>query len=371
MTPSDCLSAGCRIWTAFLKAGALMTVPAVALATVDPKVSMSVSSVPDTVTVSTSSTQQTPVTYVAYLVTINGSSNDENLLQVDATVSVTSGLTPAVIQDSGVNPALPNGCTVAPGGGSLSCALGTLPRGAVLTFPVIVAVPQYAVEPVANQSITLSLHATFREGNSTGASGNSLAELDASANTPVAAQSDSSLKSVVIKAGGNVHTGGNGIPKASDVYTTAVAFQALSANFSLVTITETPFLPAQQALCIGGRHFGTCHSTLLFAPDVDYTLSGGFLSEIIRVHPANFVNGAKMATVIWEYVPTDANGAPAGSATSVSLCSSPTTPRTDGIPCQTGPVICYKKTTPGWTLELDGVCEWKFINTRNGLMRGY
>jgi len=102
-----------------------------------------------------------------------------------------------------------------------------------------------------------------------------------------------------------------------------------------------------------------------------YALNAGFLTEIIRVHPDNFKNGAKMDTVIWEYIPTDANGAPAGAATNVSLCSGPTTPRSDGIPCQTAPVLCYKKSTPGWTAELDGVCEWKFINTRNGFMRGY
>jgi hypothetical protein len=368
MRSSRRISAGFRTWVG---AAALIATSAVALAaTVDPKVSMSTSSVPETVTVSASSTQQTPVTYVAYLVTINGSSNDENLFQLDGTVTVTSGLTAAVIQGSAVNPALPAACTVAPGGASLSCAFGTLLRGAVLKFPIIVAVPQYNAAPVANQSITLSLHATFREGNSTGASGTSLADLNATANTPVAPQSDSSVQTVVVKAGGNVHTGGNGIPKTNDVYTSAVAFQPLTANYSLVTINEAPFSPSEAALCIGGGHFKTCFSTLLFAPDVVYS-SGGYLTEIIRVHPDNFKNGAKPETVIWEYTATDANGAPTGAATTVSLCSSPTTPRTDGIPCQAGPVVCYKKSTPGWTLELDGVCESKFINIRNGLMRGY
>jgi hypothetical protein len=371
MKLSHRFSAGYRNWAGLLSAAVLMmTAPAVTLAaTVDPKISMPASSVPDTVTVSTSSTQQTPVTYVAYLVSLNnGGGSEINQLQIDATTSVTSGLTPAVIQDSSVNPALPSACTVA--GTSLSCVFGTLPPGAVLSFPVIVAVPQYVAAPVANQSITLSLHASFREGKSGSASENSLGELNTTVNTPVAAQSDSSLKSVVIKAGGNVHTG-SGIPKPTDVYTSAVAFQALSADYSLVTITESPFAAPQVPLCVGGRHFNTCHSTLLYAPDVVYALNGGFLTETIRVHPANFVKGAKMNTVIWEYIPTDANGVPTGAATNVGLCSSPTTPRTDGIPCQTGPVLCYKKTTPGWTPELDGVCEWPFINNRNGLMRGY
>jgi hypothetical protein len=349
----------------------LMGVPMIALATtVDPKITMPASSVPETVTVSTSSTQQTPVTYVAYLVTFNnGGGSDINQLQIDAATSVTSGLTTAVIQGSSVNPALPSACVVS--GTSLSCAFGTLPPRATLTFPIIVAVPQYAAAPVAGQSITLSLHATFREGKSTTASGNSLGELSTTVSTPVAAQSDSSLKSVVVKAGGSFFTGGNGIPKTSDVYTSSVAFQPLSANFSLVTIDESAFAPSQTALCVGGRHFNTCFSTLLFAPAVVYAQNAGFLTETIRVHPANFVSGAKMNTVIWEYIPTDDNGVPAGAATPVSLCASPTTPRTDGIPCQRGPVLCYKKSTPGWTPELDGVCEWSFLNTRNGFMRGY
>jgi hypothetical protein len=349
----------------------LAGVPLVAsAATVDPKISMPASSVPETVTVSTSSTQQTPVTYVAYLVTLNnGGGSDINLVQLDAATSVTSGLTPALIQGSSVNPALPSACAVS--GTTLDCAFGTLAPGAVLSFPVIVAVPQYATTPVANQSITLSLHASFREGKSNNASDNSLGELSTTVQTPVAPQSDSSLKSVVVKAGGSFFTGGNGIPKPVDVYTSSVAFQPLAATFSLVTITESPFEPSQSALCVGGRHFKTCHSTLLFAPQVLYALNAGFLTETLRVHPSNFVNGAKMNTVIWDYVPTDGAGLPAGAPTTVGLCASPTTPRTDGIPCQSGPVLCYKKSTPGWTPELDGVCEWKFLNTRNGFMRGY
>jgi hypothetical protein len=368
MRSSRRISAGFRTWVG---AAALIATPAVALAaTVDPKISMPASSVPDTVTVSASSTQLTPVTYVAYLVSFNnGGGSEVNLLQIDANTSVTGGLTAAVIQDSSVNPALPTACVAA--GTTLNCSFGTLPPGAVLSFPVIVAVPQYTGAPVAGASITFSLHATFREGKSTSATANSLGELNTTVNTPVAPQSDSSLKSVVVKGGGNFHTGANGIPKTTDVYTSAVAFQPLSANYSLVTINEAPFPAADAALCIGGGHFKICYSTLLFAPDVVYAVNGGYLTETLRMHPDNFKNGAKPETVIWEYTATDANGAPTGAATTVSLCSSPTTPRTDGIPCQVGPVVCYKKSTPGWTLELDGVCESKFINTRNGLMKSY
>jgi hypothetical protein len=366
------LRAACAELGTFAGAIALLAASAGALAaTVDPKISMPAQSVPETVTVSNSTSQQTPVTYVAYLVSLNnGGGSDINQLRIDATSSVTAGLTAAVIQSQTVNPAMPSQCTVVDAT-HLSCNFGTIPPGAVVSFPVIVAVPQYAGAPVANQSITLSLHSSFREGKSGSASNNSLGELDTTVNTPVAAQSATSLKSVVIKAGGNFFTGGNGVPKTGDVYTSNVAFAALAANFSLVTIDETPFETASFGSCVGGKHFRTCFATKLFAPDVDYSSSGGFLTEVIRVHPDNFKSGFKAETVLYEYTPTDSNGNASGAAQIVGLCANATSPRTDGIPCQTAPVKCYKKSTPGWTADLDGVCEWTFINTRNGFMRGY
>ena len=46
------------------------------------------------------------------------------------------------------------------------------------------------------------------------------------------------------------------------------------------------------------------------------------------------------------------------------MCASPTTPNTNGTPCQTIPVVCAKKND-------GGVCEWTFINLKNGFQRGY
>ena len=79
----------------------------------DPGLGFGVVSVPETVTVSTSTTQLTPSTNVAYLITFNnngGSAVQSTLVfgQLNATV----GLTGAAILDGTANPALPTQCTV-------------------------------------------------------------------------------------------------------------------------------------------------------------------------------------------------------------------------------------------------------------------
>ena len=189
----------------------------------------------------------------------------------------------------------------------------------MLTFPLIVKAPQYVVGgSTENQKLTLSTTSTHREGNST--TGNSITTLTATVDTPVAAQSATSMKSVVVKTG-SFFTGGNGIPKSTDVYTSKVDFPLLEGGvtYSLVTIEETGFA---DSLCIGGKHFNTCFVTNLFAPDVVYTT--GFLTKTIRVHPNNFRAGAanKMATVIWEYKANDASGNPIGNWILIGQCAS-------------------------------------------------
>jgi hypothetical protein len=348
-------------------------------ATVDPKITMPAVSVPETVTVSNSSSQDTPNTYLAYLVSfVNGGGSDINQVRLDGGITVTGGLTAALIDS--VSTVLPGGCTLAATSDSFSCSFGTQKPGWRVDFPVIVKVPEYKQTFGLNESITLTLNSSFREGKSGTASPSSLGTLQTVAVTPVAQESPSSMKSIVLlKNEENLFfTGGKGVPKATnagDVYTTLVNFAPLLTGpiFSRVEITEAEFVEAFFGTCSGGGHFKKCHSTLLRAPDVDYEGTTKYLTETIRVHPDNFVKNAKMSTVIWEYTPTDANGValPGVDPTIVGMCGSLTTPRSDGIPCQTGPVVCYKKSTPGWTPELDGVCEWRFINLRNGFQRGY
>jgi hypothetical protein len=343
--------------------------------TTDPKISLSIASVPETVTISESQ-QQTPKTYVVYeLRLLNGGGSDINLVKIDASVAVSANLSPALIE-AAANTGLPTACTIAPSQTAVNCDFsGTAyPSGAELFVPVVVTVPQYlALPPTGNEKLTLSASSTFREGKSINASSSSVGALTALRDTPVAELAFDSLKSAVIKQGGQFFTGKNGLPSAADPFNTRVQFAELPVNYSRVEITEQPFASAADvAKCIGGKHFVTCYSTLLYAPDVVYTSAGGYLTEVIRIHPSNFSKpAAQMDSVLWYYIPTDST-----TEYPIGFCASATTPNpanSDGVyvPCQTKPVFCYKKSTPGWTPELDGVCEWTFINRSNGFIKGF
>jgi hypothetical protein len=313
----------------------------------------------------------TPLTtYVAYLVNVsNEGGNTINNIRFTAQTSVTDPAEKAVFSTAeGASCVTTNVDKTA-----IECTIGQLTAGQpaptiALFFLAPAKVVNGLADGVGTDAVNLSGTTIYGEGF-----GGLNSPPDNSINpwTPVQAvvlgtDNPTLVKSAVPKSGGLFFTGAGGVPTANppDLYASSVKLDPLN-TFAVLKIEETP-LPATDATCLGGNHFVTCHTTLFTAPQVLYSPGTGFLTEIIRVHKDNFAKGAKLDTVIWEYTPTDANGAPVGAVQTVSLCASPTAPRSDGVPCQTGPVVCYKKNQP-----LADICEWTFINTRNGLMRGY
>jgi hypothetical protein len=315
-------------------------------------------------------------TFVGYAIslgnTAGGTATATNTsLTVTATASDTQEVVKLVLNSDLV---LPAGCT-ATAVNSFTCNVGQLKAGQSFpTFQVFFRAPTKVVNgsfddvdpnsTADNDYVNINLTWFYAErtnhlNTNTNSSGSAT-----DASVLIGTPNPTVVKSTLLKSGGLYFTGIGGVPTSADVYASNVKFDPLSA-FAVLTLQETPF-PTTDAKCLGGGHFKTCYDTLLTAPQVLYSPGAGSVTEIIRVHPDNFAKGAKMSTVIWEYTPTDAFGAPAGATSTVELCASPTTPRSDGLPCQTGPVLCYKNNSP-----LAGICEWTFINTRNGLMRGY
>lgn len=339
--------------------------------TTDPQIRLNVSAVGTQVTVSASSTQDTPdKTYVAYVVQfVNGGGSElrQTVLRLAASASDPSQLSAPLIQPQSVNPDLPAACSVAPDGKSAICdfSAAPIPSGDSFQFPVIVSAPQFAGTPVTGLSISLVAEGSFREGKSGTASDNSLGYTSGSASHSVTPLAADSVDSVVVKTGGKLFTGAKGIPTKLDTQSTEVTFPALtSVNYDLVNITETAVSGAYANTCAGDRYFRTCFETSLSAPGVDYGVSGLYLTEVIRAHPDNILKSAsQMSRLVWFYTPTGSS-----TATPIGQCASSTSPRTDGLPCQVGPGICYTKQTAP-SAALIGVCEWTFINTRNGLIR--
>jgi hypothetical protein len=354
---------------------ALLFVGSAIAQTVDPQIKFtSTSSTPASVTVGDSST---PVTYSAYFATLkNGGGSELNQVKIKFTTSVTAKLTNAVVV--GTYPA----ATCSPLTATstvIECDFGSgyAPGSEISTPAIIVRTPSFIGTPTAGeqaaQKIFVDVTATFREGKSTSASPSSLGFTRApQIVTPVAPFSDT-LDSLVIKGGGQFFTGKNGAPNATDKQTTVVNFPPLpSIDYETIKIEEKAITEGDSlSQCTVLDVFSTCYATFLTAPAVIYGVADGHLSEKIRVFKSSLLKGAatRLDTVTWYYTPTDASGTPLNVApTPIGICESGPTPRTDGIPCQTKPVICFKNNTAP-TPDLVDVCEWEFINRSNGMIR--
>ena len=55
------------------------------------------------------------------------------------------------------------------------------------------------------------------------------------------------------------------------------------------------------------------------------------------------------------------------TSTNVEACTNGTI-NGNGVPCILS-AQCYKRSTSGWTADLDGDCEWILINGENGTLK--
>src|SRR5262249_7009016 len=88
--------------------------------------------------------------------------------------------------------------------------------------------------------------------------------------------------------------------------------------------------------------------------------SPAYLTITLREDASNIKSGTKIGSVPIVYV--DASNV----AHTLSDCASPTTPRSDGIPCIAKRTYYKNSSVPGWTADLDGDFEWIILNTVNG-----
>ena len=161
------------------------------------------------------------------------------------------------------------------------------------------------------------------------------------------------VRSALPKSGGRLFTGSGGISTGSDKFATAVVVPA-AASYTTAVISEAldPVLPAG-VNC--NSNFRTCYRS-------DITIPGTFspyLTIVLRQDVSTILNGTRIESVLIKYTG-------AGGTVFVGDCASPTTPRSDGIPCLAQRVHYRNSKVPGWTPELDGDFEWTLINLGNG-----
>lgn len=157
------------------------------------------------------------------------------------------------------------------------------------------------------------------------------------------------VKTAVQRTGGTVFTGSGAVPTTDDRFTTAVAVPA-SPTYTTAQIQEE----LESQFC--SNNFSDCYRT-------DVTIPGVFspyLTIVLRQDKSTILKGAKIEGVLVKYFADD------GSFHFVGDCASPTTPRSDGLPCVARRTHYSSSSVPGWTPDLDGDFELVLINLKNG-----
>ena len=156
------------------------------------------------------------------------------------------------------------------------------------------------------------------------------------------------VKSAVPKGGASLFTGSGGVSSSADPFATTVVVPA-GTTFTTAEVSEAP----DSINCT--NNFSACFRS-------DITIPGTFspyLTIMLRQDVSTILKGTKIESVLIEYTGP-------GGTVFVGDCASPTTPRSDGIPCIAKRTYYKSSRTPGWTAELDGDFEWTLINLKNG-----
>ena len=129
-------------------------------------------------------------------------------------------------------------------------------------------------------------------------------------------------------------------------------------TFSIAELLESDVTSKINCTSLG--NFNRCFAVAVTIPDIVFTpASGSFMTFVLRADASNIKYGTKINNVLIQY--DDGS-----SVHNVGACASPTTPRSDGIPCIAKAVHYKNKSVPGWTPALNGDFEFTLINLRNG-----
>jgi hypothetical protein len=239
-------------------------------------------------------------------------------------------------------------------GTAVDCSFGQMRPGDTKEFIVVYQSP-VNLDATATNEVTYTALTYYAEGTGGPKSKptNSTAGDDAVATLQAA--TPASANTVV--PGGT--TGFTLYTLPNDVFSTRVTLPA-QANAVPASILEAPLASGQDC-----NNFQTCYQSTITIPG---TFSP-YLTIELHLDAANIKNGTQIGSVqIWYDYPNPANPAQT-LAYQVGLCSTPTTPLGNGLPCIAQAVHYKNSSVPGWTPDLDDDFAWTLINTANGSYR--
>ena len=314
-------------------------------------------------------------TYVAYTVklTNNTPNTINNVVLRFSLDGFTAPVPPTVPSVLVPNPALvdgpgsqlPAGCVVSTPT-TIDCTIGQM-RGNS-SFPATGALVPLYVAPVKLSGVvklTSNLRVVYAESlNGSNPSPNSAIDIG---RIDVALGTDNpvSIKSGLPKSGGSLRTGAGGVPDnstvAAEVVTvpTGSSFAKVSVDVAQEACTQTHFISCPAFTTSVRDPLATTVEARVFPANSPLKLT-------YRVHPSNLkMTAAKALNSVLIYYTSDE-----GVTTQVvDICPTATSATGTDKPCFASPPFYYKRSTPGWTLALDGVLEWNFNNTKNGLLK--
>jgi hypothetical protein len=321
-----------------------------------------VTTVSTNVTYSSLATSKTPAlnARVGYLVDISSDATNTNTINnvvFTATTTVTDLNEVAEFSSS-------DGATCSPAANpagspanarTISCTIGQLRAGQIYpTFAVFFKAPVAdPAGPPTPDNLHLSGITFYAEGTGglTSPPQNSTVAWTPPADVTLGTPNPTLVKSVVEKSGATLFTG-SGVSTPANQFATTVVIPP-EASFTTATIeVKAPIVADPNC-----TNFTVCYETDLTIPG---TFDNPYLTIVLRQDASTIKAGTKIQSVVLIYIAAD------NTQTIIGQCSSPTTPRTDGIPCIAKQTYYKNKTVPGWTTDLDGDFEWTLINLKNG-----
>jgi hypothetical protein len=292
-------------------------------------------------------------TYVGYLVRIgNAGGNTINNVRFVGATTVTDAQEQALF--ASVDGAA--GCQTGADQTSISCDFGQLRSGeSAPPFVVFFKAPvKDSVSPTpdgqagactSTDCVTFSGITYYAEG--TGGLENSTPQNSTvtwSSSVTLGTFNPALVKSAVQKSGGKLFTGSGGLSVGDDRFATTVVVPA-GAVATTAEIAEV-----SEPVC---SVLSSCFTSVITIPGI----FSPYLTITLRLDVAAIPKGTKIESVTVQYEGAD-----------VGLCASPTSPRSDGLPC-----IAARRAYPNnskqgtlFPIELENDFEWTLINTRNG-----
>jgi len=313
-------------------------------------------------------------TYVGYKFTL-GNTGGNTINNISFTVTATATDPAEAVELVFESQYLPAICAKTTAN-AFTCNVGQLQAGAALPafqafFKAPVKLNNNVADTDGSDFVNVNMHVLYAEGTGgepTSTPDNSIRDFGA---PPVGLGTfnPNQIKSGVPKSGASLYTGAAGAPTPTNKSTMLAAIPALStgqtsatAELSITRTTDDPLATNPDTDCISNGHFKECPSYSVSIPNSTFP-TAPYLKTSYRVDASSLkMSAAKILNSVQIRYTGDAF-----TNEPVHACTN-NAPTGTGLPCVLS-AQCYKRSTPGWTQDLDGDCEWILINTKNGFTK--